>query len=207
MVSHLEIRPVSIHDGATVRVFQDLQTTRGVGGKEMCHLFAPRCGQTGFAAHAHQFRAIPVRDDQPRVCRQQVRFEISIHGPEEPVGPFEITLPFAVGHEVGSARLALDDPDITFGAERHKVDPQAARGDQFFDTGEAQRHQVTCDSPGKQLTGVLRYRWVWSVIGHGAHYEQYMNILQPGKEPLVTKPVSPILERTNKRVGTYGAAT
>jgi hypothetical protein len=66
---------------------------------------------------------------------------------------------------------------------------------------------VTCDSAGKQLTGVLRNRWVWSVIGHGVHYEQYMNILQPDKEPLVTKPVSPILERKNKRVGTYGAAT
>src|SRR5690606_15919441 len=76
-----------------------------------------------------------------------------VHGPEEPVRPFEVALPLAVGGKVRAARLAFDDPDLAARTQRHYVDTQAGRRHKLLDRGETVLEHVAANTARDHLSG------------------------------------------------------
>ncbi len=140
-----------------------------VGGKPMGHGLAAGGRKAGFRAHAQDFGAVAIGDDQAGIIWQKICVEIRINGPEEAVCPFKIALPFAVGHEISSAGFAFDDPDVALGAKGHHIDAQAAGGDQFLDADKAKGRQVARHAAGQNLTGLKLFG---VVKHHTRNYEQ-----------------------------------
>jgi hypothetical protein len=125
------------------------------------HGLAPRAGQFRLGAHAQDLRVIAIGDDQARVLGQKLHREGLVHGPEIPVGPFEIAAPFPVRGEIRPARLALHDPELPLGPHRHDIEPLAALGREFLQRGEAVGGQVPAHAARQKLAGHERGK-----VGH-----------------------------------------
>jgi hypothetical protein len=152
-----------------VRITQMMEPACCVGRKPMGHGLAAGGGKAGFRAHAQDFGTVAIGDDEAGVFWQKISVEIGINGPEKAVCPFQIALPFTVGHEIGTAGFAFDDPDVAFGAKGHHIDAQATGGDQFLDAGKAESGQVARHAAGQNLTGLK----LFGVVKHHArNYEQ-----------------------------------
>jgi hypothetical protein len=143
-----------------------LQTKGSVAGELLHHDPAAGRGEWGKGRHADDFGIMGIGKDQPGVGRKQVYGEFSINGPEEPIGPFQIALPFVISLKIGAAGFAFDDPDLTLGAKRHDVHAQAGGGDEFLDTNEIMAAQVAADAARKALTG-----GGWQRVRCGQHAE------------------------------------
>mmetsp|Transcript_534 Transcript_534/g.1516 ORF Transcript_534/g.1516 Transcript_534/m.1516 type:complete len:239 (+) Transcript_534:1599-2315(+) len=98
------------------RVAQCLQTARRVAGKGLMQHLAARRGQLGLRPHPDDLRIIGVTDHQTGFIRQKLHGKFRIHGPEEPVAPLQITLPFLIRHEIGAAGFTFHDPNLALWA-------------------------------------------------------------------------------------------
>ena len=119
----------------------------------MGHDFAAGGGEFGFGAHADDFGVIGIGDDQAGFIWQQFCRKLLIHGPEVPVAPFQIALPFMIGLKIGTAGFAFDNPNLALRAKSHDIDAQPAGRDQFFDRDEIMVSQMAANTASQKLAG------------------------------------------------------
>jgi hypothetical protein len=152
-------------------VTQPLKPLRRDPREALRHGLAPRAGELRLGAHAHDLRIIGIGEDEARVLGQKLHREGLVHGPEIPIGPFEIAAPFPVRGEIRPARLALHDPEFALGTHRHDIEPLAAFGGEFLQRGEAVGGQVPAHTACQKLPGHEIGRKGEIGIGHGPSLE------------------------------------
>jgi len=118
------------------------------------HHFPPRRGELVFRAHPLDLGIIGVGKDQAGVIGQQLYRKIAVHGPEEPVAPFQLALPLIVRHEIGPAGFTLDHPDLPLRAKGHHIHPQARGRHQLFHAHEVMSAKMAAHAAGQKLAGL-----------------------------------------------------